>query len=451
MPDVPLSPGYFSRAQEALEEARLVNMIYEKTPQGPFASALVPRPPLAQQYVPGGGEIRAMLKQPGVLNGDLLTVSGSALYDVTSQLGTIGTSTGRCEVHTSEDHIVVIDASAGTAWAYTIATKVFAQVTDADLPAVSSVAFYAGRWFYAQKGSGVFWWSALDDPTSIDALAFADTEASADQIVRVGVLGDDLVFFGSNSVEFWYATGDPNAPVSRYTNRTYSRGCVGADTVVNADNSLMWIGDDFIPYRAESVPMPLVDPTTGAGYGIVEIIKNGVLGGLSLNCWTMTYDAHTYYAINVGGTNYLRDITTGSWSEWDIETTHCANSSGGLPLLGGPSGIVYAPDPSMAGRDDNSGPYMRVGSAFAQVDDDVVRCDVVALLTRAPSEANVSMRYMDDVDAGWSDWIATTTVSRSAAWRRLGPMRAPGRRFEFQCSDEQWVDFVGLKVNPRRI
>ncbi len=94
---------------------------------------------------------------------------------------------------------------------------------------------------------------------------------------------------------------------------------------------------------------------------------------------------------------------------------------------------------------------MRVGSAFAQVDDDVVRCDVVALLTRAPSEANVSMRYMDDVDAGWSDWIATTTVSRSAAWRRLGPMRAPGRRFEFQCSDEQWVDFVGLKVNPRRI
>src|SRR6185312_4123182 len=98
----------------------------------------------------------------------------------------------------------------------------FHQVTDADLPVTSSFAFYAGRWYFAKNGTGTFYWSALDDISTIDGLAFSDTEASPDKIVRIAVLGDDLVFFGANSVEFWYSSGDANQPVQRYTNRTFS-------------------------------------------------------------------------------------------------------------------------------------------------------------------------------------------------------------------------------------
>jgi len=444
--DIPLSPAYYLRTQEGLDAARLVNMIYEKTPQGPFPSALIPRPPLVQDAAIAAAAIRAMYKVNGVLNGDTLSVCGNALYDQGTPIGTLGTSSGRCEIDASSSQVGVMDATAGAVWWHD--GSGFHQVTDADLPVTSSFAFYAGRWYFAKNGTGTFYWSALDDISTIDGLAFSDTEASPDKIVRIAVLGDDLVFFGANSVEFWYSSGDANQPVQRYTNRTFSRGCLSADTVVHCDNTLMWIGDDMIPYRAESVPVPLVNPETGAGYGIVELIKNAAFSGTAIHCWGMTYDAHVYYAINIGGTNYVLDITTGSWSEWDIETTHCANQ--GDPHLGGPSGIIYKPEPTMGGHDSNTGAYNRIGSAFVQVDDEPIRCDQVTLLVKAPAEANVSMRYWDNPNDGWSTWATVASVNRTAAWRRQGLIQPPGRRFEFECSDSQWVNFVGVKLNPRR-
>jgi hypothetical protein len=445
MADVPFFPATYSRSVESLPTARLVNMILEKTPQGPFPTTLRPRPALTVSHTPAAAPIRAMFKMNNVLSGDTLSVCGNHVYDESSSLGMLSTSTGRCEIDASASDVVIVDCVAGLAYS---TGGGFAEITDADLPDVVSVAFYAGRWFFAEKDSSRFWWSALDDPTTIDGLAFASTEASPDKIVRIMVLGDDLVFLCSNTVEFWYATGDADQPVQRYSNRTFARGIVAAESAVKADNTIMWIGDDGVPYRADNVPRPLIDPASGSGYGIIELIRDQIAtGSFTFYAWQMTYDGHAYYAINISGVAYLYDLTTGSWSQWDITTTHSAG--GNDAHLGGPSGTIYVPDASAAS--DDAGVFTRLGSAFVPISDGVSRCDELALVTRASAEASISMRYYDDEEVGWSAWSSTSTAKRVANWRRLGSMKAPGRYFEFSCDDNVMVNFCGLKLNPARV
>lgn len=444
---VPLFPAAYSRNSVAGPEQRCLNMYYERSPGGPGPVLMMQRPGLIARFTPGS-EIRAIFKQNIILGGDTIYVAGNTLYRNSTPLGTIATTSGRCEIAASPSHFVVLDVDAATAYDYTGALT---EITDVNLPDVVSVASYAGRWFFAQLDSGTFWWSAIGDPTSIDPLAFSSVGHESGKIERLIVVGDDLIIVCRERVEFWYSVADADQPVRRYSNRTFSKGGINGGAVLTLDNTLFWLGSERMPYRAEGVPRALIDPATGAGYGIAERLRDSTIS--EVQAWKTAFDGHEFFCLNIEGTTWAYDVSTGQWSEWSIDI--CCSGGSDEPFVGGPEGIVYQ---FQSGRSlDNEATFDRISSAFVPVEDGVPRCDEVVLALRSSKEdgtsgeSDVQLRYWDNRTVGWSDWIDRQSVNQSVRWRQLNLMRAPGRYFEFRCQDDdRFVGFSSLKINPRR-
>jgi hypothetical protein len=104
------------------------------------------------------------------------------------------------------------------------------------------VAYAGARFYYLEKGSDVWWFSALDDATSIDGLAFATAESAPDANVGLAVLTDEVWFFGEETVEPWYQTGDADAPLQRAQGRKFEKGCPARESIVKLDNTLFFVG-----------------------------------------------------------------------------------------------------------------------------------------------------------------------------------------------------------------
>lgn len=442
-------PSPYSRTLASLPEARLINLYFETTPMGPGPVAMLQRPGLVVEETRGAGPIRGLLLQNGVFSENLFSVSGNTVYRGGSSLGTIGVATGLCELSASADHVVLIDYYGGAkAYAYDGAT--FAQITDADLPSsLSSACYYFGRWYYAQRDTGVFYWSDIADPTSIDGLSFATAEGSPDETLNIFALGDDLVVAGVDSVEFFYATDDADAPVARYTNRSYTIGCGFKWTLQKADNTFFFVGSDGVPYSAGSVPQSLIDPQSGQGYGVMEALRGADRD--ETFAFIAEVQGHVFWVICIPGVKtFAYDIATRRWSEWTSNgdasfRVSCATSDQGLTYMGSDSdGKIYNFDP--AAYEDDGDPMERICSAFVS-SDDVQRFDRLRVTTTGSAEADIDLRTYD---TAWSSWQTATTVNGKADYRRLGSMKSPGRHLECRTTANANVSFVGFDVNPPR-
>jgi hypothetical protein len=104
----------------------------------------------------------------------------------------------------------------------------------------------ARRFVYARKGSGRFYWSALDDGRTIDGLDFANAESEPDELLDIAKMGDLFAMLGANSVETWMLNGDPDLPWTRVSQRTFGRGIFnpGAKAEIPDANTVYFISSD---------------------------------------------------------------------------------------------------------------------------------------------------------------------------------------------------------------
>jgi hypothetical protein len=119
---------------------------------------------------------------------------------------------------------------------------------------VTAVTFLAGLFIYARAGSRKFYWSAVLDGRTVDALDFASAESSPSYLVDVLAIGDVLYLGCKDKIEAWYPTGDGTLPFQRITQRTTSRGVVATSCMAELDNALHFVGDDRSVYRMSEVP-----------------------------------------------------------------------------------------------------------------------------------------------------------------------------------------------------
>lgn len=83
---------------------------------------------------------------------------------------------------------------------------------------------------------------------TIDALNFAEKEASPDNIGDMLTVSDHVFLCGGGSSEDWYATGDADAPFAPIKGQAYERGVIDGTAVV-IDNFIVLVGDDNVIYR----------------------------------------------------------------------------------------------------------------------------------------------------------------------------------------------------------
>jgi hypothetical protein len=120
-----------------------------------------------------------------------------------------------------------------------------------------------------------------------------------------------LWLFGAETIEIWYNSGNADFPFSRFEGGFLERGIAAAFSLAEDDNSLFWLAEDRIFYRAEGYT-----PQRISQHGIEEALrKYKVVDDACAFIYTM--GGHKFYVCTFPAEDatWVYDITTGLWHE----------------------------------------------------------------------------------------------------------------------------------------
>ena len=450
MTEIAFGANAYRRNVGQFSETRLVNQYLEVGSDN--SVRLIGRPGLVSSYSVGAGPVLGIYAQPGSFNGDLFTVSSGGLYRGSTLAGLVSSSS-RVSMASSELELLVATGSA----MYRYDGTSVSSVTFPDSAGENSVVYFAGLFIVARTGTQKFYWSAVLDGSSWNALDFASAERKPDNLVGLCIVGDELWMFGENSTEFWVSTGDADAPFSRIPGRVFDKGAINRDSIVNYDNSAAWVGQDKIVYRGGPVPIRISD------FGIEERLKD--TPNSDINAWAFVWNGHSFLVISTAEGDYAYDAATKQWSEFKSW-----NRSGWRAYLGCMVGdTLYAGDDTdgtvwTLSQDqllDGTDPIERISSAIvrhtgAPVPLNSVHVDIspgqTPSLTGQGADPTVELRLSRDGGKTYGAWRATGIGAQGdyrkrSIWRRCGLIDEPGMAMEFRTTDPVPWTLAGVRVN----
>ena len=231
---------------------RMVNYFLERDEGGGKNDAACYNAPGTKAFATG---LAGALRGSRLMGGIVYIVAGNVLYSVTSggtatSLGSINTYVGLVGMavnRATNNELCIVDGTEG--WTYDTVNGL-RQITDANFSAADTVAFLDGYFIFNKKGTPQFFISNLDNGRVYTATDFAEAEASPDDIVTVFVNGQQLWIFKETIIEVYYNSGDTDFPFERISGAVLERGCAAAFAIAEDDNTLFWLGEDRIVYRA---------------------------------------------------------------------------------------------------------------------------------------------------------------------------------------------------------
>ena len=276
-----------------------------------FAEAQGTRGPVMYKTAPGMAHFTHVGAGPHRggrdVEGKLFVVSGRKLYQVavngtTTEIGTIP-GTGR--VSMTHNQIAggneLIIATGDNSYIYNTVTETLAA-TGVGLICVD---------FLNQRILGVdtarrFWrYSGLADANAWDELDNESAESSPDRIIGGIVSQGEWLVFGERTIEVFANAPDETTAFRR--TQVIEKGCANANTICRLDNSVMWVGNDGIPYRLNGyTPVPM------ASKAIIDTISSGNPRKLSAFTWE-DKGYVCYYVTAQDGYTFGFDVSSGKW------------------------------------------------------------------------------------------------------------------------------------------
>jgi hypothetical protein len=263
------------------------------------------------------------------LGNSLFIIHRSTFYEVnnagvTTNRGTLLTSSGRVHLIDNGSYIMLVDGTNG--YTYNLTTHVFARIVDADYVSAATVTWLDGFFIQEKVNTSRFYISAINDPTSWDPLDFGDAESSPDNIVRVIADHGELILFGELTTEFWGDSGAADFPFARLGSSAVEWGLSARDSLAKFDSSLMFLGKN----RMGESQVVLLNGYTPVPVGSYDFLTQ-------INSYSVVNDAtafsymlngHPFYQINfpTANTSWLYDGSTKIWHELSSDTgRHRAN------------------------------------------------------------------------------------------------------------------------------
>jgi hypothetical protein len=457
MPSLTFGTSAYSRLRGNLPELPLINMFVEAAPSAEAGVVLQSRPALVEQAEYGIGPVRGLYQADGVLGGDLVTVSAQQVFRDDTLLGVLG-GTGPVSFAADEDEIV-INAGAGL---YRSTGLTLVQVDVPDDANFIKLVDTAGYFIGLREGTQQFYFSAVLDGSSWGALDFASTENEPDPGRDAVVLNDTIAFLGSQTVEFWAKTGDPDVPFAPIEGRVFQKGVIATGCACKFDNSFAWIGNNRIVYTAGNVPDRISDA------GIEERLAHGT--GFAL--FSFYFEGHEFLAARIESVvtaehqtgTWLYDAQTRQWCEWQSYgranwRARCATNDG-LYFGDDETGTIWE---FGSGYVDAGGVLERRFRAGLTLNGWAFSADKIRLTTNVGETVDlvgdyanpmVEMRTSRDGGRTWGNWRPTAMGAQGnyrtrAEWRRCGMFDDPGLLVEFRCADPVPFRVSGVSVNEQ--
>jgi len=424
---IPLAVNSYQARSKPLSAQRLVNLYPETSPPDAKSRVvLIGTPGLALFATVGTGPVRGLQR----MNNVLYAVSGIEVYKIAAD-GTatkLGDVTGSGPVSMADNGSQLVIVGDGKGWVCDGVTVV--RITDPDFPPPSSVAWVDGYHVFTRVDTGQFFISSLYAATTYDALDYATAESLPDNAVAVFVDHREVWVFGEHSVEVWFNSGNATFPFERVTGASLERGCGGRYTIAKVDNSVFWLGEDNIVYRADGYT-PVRISTHAIEYAIAK-------AGGQPRGWTYTQEGHAFYVLSYADATFVFDATVGLWHErqshnlarWRVD---CGQVCYGQNLVGDhETGQVYALDldtysenGAVMVRVATSPPIHADGKKFTMAFFEIEIESGAGLASGQGADPQVMLEWSDDGGATWSNEHWTSMGQRGdfshrPIWRRLG-------------------------------
>lgn len=424
------------RTRGDMPELPVVNMFVEQAPTEETGIAMQSRPGLADREVDmGGGPVQCLFKGDGVLDSALYGVAGTKLYREGVLIGAVD-GAGPFSMAGFEDKLFI--AGGASLWVYDGAT--LATVAFPDSAPVIKVVVGGSRLIAIRGDTEKFYWSDVLSST-IGALSFATAEQQPDRLKDKLFWSDSLILFGSETVEFWPNTPDPDLPFQVLEGRTYRRGIRGTGCATLIGPTFAWVSDTN-QVCLESPENIISGPGLEARIAASSFVK----------LWTFYLEGTEFLALTLDGETQVRSLRSGLWS-----TFSSAEEDNWIPrcFAGGVFGSSVDGRTMAWGSDwqDLGATLERRFRAGAPFDAGGVMLSKVSLrtnpgatgyLTGTYANPTIEMRSSRDGGKTWGAWRTASLGERGqyrklVQWLGCGMASRPGVLLEFRVSDP--VDF----------
>lgn len=234
---------------------------------------------------------------------------------VKTNRGTLLTTTGRVYFADNGVSIMVVDGQYGYTYNTSTPAVPIAQIVDADYVAANTVTWQDQYFIQDKVNSGRFYISAAGDPTTWDALDFANAEASPDNLVRAFVDHGEVLLFGETTTEFWGNSGTADFPYVRQGSAVVEWGLAARESLTKFDSSIMFLGRNRMG-ECQVVLLNGYTPTPVGGDDFLYAI-NQYSTVSDATAFSYMQSGHPFYQINfpTAGKSWLYDGKTQVWSE----------------------------------------------------------------------------------------------------------------------------------------
>lgn len=444
MPDLFYGLGAYARERGNLPELPVVNMTVEQSPSAERGVVLQSRPGLELDSEVGPGPIAGIFRKDGAFGGDRFVVSGGALYRNAKRIGAISGS-GPVTFTASPDKLLV--ARSGSLHSYNGTTLTTEALPDAGK--VAAVAYIAGYEIATIAGTNKFFFRQYTE-TSFDGLDFANASNEPDRLLDAIVIDDQVAFFGSETVEFWFKTGDATAPLQPVSGRVFEKGLYSTGAATRFDNTLAWVSNEGIVYIAANVPQRISDN------GIEERIARSE----TVRVFSFFFEGIEYLVLRLDSSTWILSAASRQWSEFTSYNQPnwraCCAITG--PIFGDAySGKLWR---YSDGHRDDGGPLERRFRAAIPISGaaTIQNLRLVANVGETPdlvgvyADPIVEMRTSRDAARTFSGWRATKLGEQGkyrtrVEWRRCGMFDDPGMVAEFRVTDPVPFRVSSVKAN----
>lgn len=313
---VPIVGGAYADETRPYDQQECLNYLPEFAENGEARSPGILRgvPGLTLLGTTGDDPIRGMRN----VEGQLFVVAGSTLYEIASDgtktsRGTI-TGTGRVSMSHNQQangyQLVIVNGPQG--FVYNTASHALTEITDPDFHG-SIVCDFINSYITHIEPLRRFWFhSDLADALSYLSTDEYEAESAPDRLVSQVVNHSEVWMFGERTIEIFVNTAQTDAQgvlitFERQSGTVIEQGCAARFSPAAIDNSIMWLGNDGIVYRAD-------------GYTPIRVSTHAVEQDIANADWSEAYAMvwsdrghKVYYLTFPNGKTWGYDVATRLW------------------------------------------------------------------------------------------------------------------------------------------
>lgn len=390
--------------------------------------------------------------------GVLLVVAGTQLFRISTKgvATPVGTIPGVGRVTMDHNQVTggyqVAIANGQSGYVYDTSNSTFQQITDDGFPGAVTFAYADSYILGIEPGRRFAFTSQLADALTYNTLDRYEAEGSPDALIGQIVNHREWWLVGERTIEPFADTGAQEGTWQRQDGMVIERGAASPWCLSLLDNTVFWLGDDGIVYRANGyVPQrisifPIED----------EIAQCNISQAFS---FTFEDRGHKIYYLTLpDGATWGYDVASGEWhrreskglNRWRINTLTNWN---GMWIAGDYSnGKLYKLDWDVLNEDGVEMERRRVTGVLADSENGVIINGLKLVFDTGRDlhkEMTCNIRYSKDGGRNWSAFRRLPMGQTGEFVKRVEARRfGLGRQwvFDIRVTDNGHADLLGASI-----